>query len=97
MFHYLSLRTEPRSIRQLCAAEDRASIVRVWHDLDGDWQFIGPVEDPGQDGIKLSCFHCAVERDPTLRTLAKLPEGWMARREDVSDNWQIQLIPESDT
>ena len=41
-----------------CVVEDDAPIVRVVHDRQGDWEFIGPVDDPVEDGCKLSCFHC---------------------------------------
>jgi len=109
MFHYLSEQTltqldewpfqcEPNTgvYVSRCVVEDGAPIVRVYHDKDGDWQFIGPVQDANQDGCKLGCFHCTVEREPSLRALASLPEGWMAWRESPSDMWQTGLTPESD-
>lgn len=108
MFHYLSdaslelldwpFPCDPntRVFVSRCVVEDRAAIVRAYHELDGDWQFIGPVDDPNEDGVKVSCFHCTVERDGTLRALAELPKGWMAWREKISDDWQTQLIPDSD-
>lgn len=34
--------------------QDSAPIVRVVHELDGDWQFIGPVAGPEKDGCKLT-------------------------------------------
>ncbi len=70
-----------------CVVEDDAPIVRVYNDRDGDWQFIGPVDDPSEDGCKVSCFHCLVERDLSLRTLTALPVGWRAWRENASASW----------
>jgi len=72
--------------------EDGAPIVRVVHDHDGDWQFIGPVDDPGEDGGKVSCFHCIIERDPSIKVLAGLPVGMRALRDSVSDKWEWQEI-----
>src|SRR6266481_118144 len=56
-----------------CVVEDGAPIVRVVHDHDGDWQFIGPVEDPDEDGGKISCFHCVIERDRQSKPLLHYP------------------------
>lgn len=71
-----------------CVVEDGEPIVRVFHEQDGDWQFIGPVEDPGKDGGKISCFHCIVERDPSIKMLAGLPPGYHAFRNSTTDNWE---------
>jgi hypothetical protein len=75
-----------------CVMEDGAPIVRVVHDHDGDWQFIGPVDDPSADGGKLICLHCIIERDPSIKLLAGLPVGMRALRDSVSDKWQWQEI-----
>jgi hypothetical protein len=72
-----------------CVIEDNSPIVRVVHDRDGDWQFIGPVDDPNQDGCKLSCFHCVVEKDQSIRSLARLLPGWQARRSIQSGDWAL--------
>lgn len=77
-----------------CVVEDAAPIACVVHDSDGEWQFIGPVDDPDQDGCKLSCFHCVIERDPTIRELAKLRSGWMAVREDSNSDWTFEEAPD---
>ena len=77
-----------------CVMEDSAPIVRVVHDWDGDWQFIGPVDDPDQDGCKLSCFHCVIEREPSLRSLAGLQRGWRAIRDEPGAEWKFELTEE---
>jgi len=69
-----------------CIVEDNAPIIRVVHERDGDWQFIGPVADPNEDGCKLSCFHCVVERDKSVRRLARLSPGWQATRNTPMTN-----------
>lgn len=70
-----------------CIVEENAPIVRVVHERAGDWQFIGPVADPNEDGCKLSCFHCVVEKDASVRRLARLLPGWQATRETTRDEW----------
>lgn len=70
-----------------CVVEDNAPIVRVVHEREGDWQFLGPVDDPDKDGCKLSCFHCVVERDTSIRTLARLLPGWRAMRNGLGNDW----------
>ena len=70
-----------------CVVEDNRPMVRVVHDRQGDWQFIGPVDDPNEDGCKLSCFHCVVERDESIRSLARLAPGWLATRNGPGDPW----------
>jgi hypothetical protein len=74
-----------------CVVEDNAPITRVVHDRENDWQFIGPVDDPDDDGCKLSCFHCVVEKDHTIRLLARLLPGWQATRAAPAGDWM--LIP----
>lgn len=73
-----------------CVVEDNAPILRVVHDGDGDWQFIGPLDDPESDGCKISCFHCVVERDDSIRLLAGLLQGWRAWRGSPNAKWIIE-------
>ena len=79
-----------------CVVEDNAPIMRVVHDRQGDWQFIGPIDDPDRDGCRLSCFHCVVERDKSIRTLARLLPGWRACRNGPGDDWALSEDPEGD-
>jgi len=79
-----------------CVVEDNAPIVHVVHDRQGDWEFIGPVDDPDEDGCKLSCFHCVVERDKSIRTLARLLPGWRASRNGSGDAWVLCESDETD-
>jgi hypothetical protein len=72
-----------------CVVEDNAPIVRVVHDQEGDWQFLGPIDDPDEDGCKLSCFHCVVEKDPSIRALSRLSRGYHASRKSVGDDWVL--------
>src|SRR5258708_33356902 len=81
-----------RTYTSRCVVEDGAPIFRVVHDNDGVWQFIGPVDDPSEDGGKLVCLHCIIERDPSIKLLAGLPVGRRALRDSVSDKWEGKAI-----
>jgi hypothetical protein len=62
-------------------------ILRVCHDAqDGAWQFLngGPVSEEDAAVVGLGEM---LERDPSLRELADLPEGWIAERADVCSPW----------
>jgi hypothetical protein len=64
-----------------------APIVRVAHDAgDGSWQFLcGTTNDPADARVVGLGRMCA--RDPTLRELADLPEGWCAWRAGPGGPW----------
>jgi hypothetical protein len=79
-----------------CIEEDRAPIVRVVYERNGDWQFIGPAQDPNEDGCKLSCFHCVVERDHSVRLLARLSPGGKRPETGPGDDWTFCKHLESD-
>ena len=64
-----------------------APILRVCHDADdGAWQFLhgGPVSEKDAALVGLGRM---LERDPSLRELADLPEGWIAERADIGSPW----------
>ena len=67
--------------------EANAPILRVAHDADdGSWQFLcGTTNDPADARVVGLGRMCA--RDPTLRELADLPEGWCARRAGPGAPW----------
>ena len=83
-----------RTFVSRCVVEDSAPIVQVVHDHDGDWQFLGPVEDADADGCEILCFHCVVERDPTVRLLAGMRRGVRARRQTPLDKWEWEEVEE---
>ncbi|WP_204101549.1 hypothetical protein [Occallatibacter savannae] len=68
----------------------------VFHDLNGDWQFLG--ETYIESGGVAVCLHHAIDADPTLKELADLPLGWCAEREKLGDPWaRSQFEPEDYT
>ncbi len=56
----------------------------VYHDHDGGWQFHGAGESIS---CVLVCLQCVFERDPTIRSVADLPPGWLASRDHVESEW----------
>lgn len=67
---------------------DRAPILRVYHDFDGDWQFHGRPNDP----VTTDCAHVVsleslISQDPTLAGLHDLPNGWQATRKSAAVPW----------
>ena len=66
--------------------EDGYPILEVYHDEDGDWQFLcGTTTEV--DDLKLVCLGCMVERDARLLQLADLPSGWCAVRGGADEPW----------
>ena len=69
--------------------EEAAPIVLVFHDHDGEWQFLhGEAGD--SDECKIICMGCAYELDPSIGILADLPAGTMAYRDSTEDSWQSE-------
>jgi len=63
-------------------------ILRVSHDSeDGMWQFLtgGPVS---MQDAKLVGLSNIAKLDPTVFELADLPEGWIATRASVGEEWE---------
>ena len=63
-------------------------VLLVTHDSDdGGWQFLcGGAA--GANEARIIGLEEAVNRDPTLRELADLPEGWCARRDNLKSPWR---------
>ena len=50
-------------------------ILRVSHDLDGDWQVLCGTTVETEDA-RIICLGCLFQRDRTIGELADLPLGW---------------------
>ena len=70
-----------------------APILYVTHNHDGDWQFLCGATHEGEKP-RVVCLGCMVERDSSLWTLADMPAGWGADRENQSDVWNREPNPE---
>jgi hypothetical protein len=62
-------------------------ILHVAHDADDHgWQFLDG-RDVDVDQGRVIGMATALELDPTLREIADLPSGWIARRKTATDPW----------
>ena len=75
--------------------EGSLPILEVYHDHDGEWQFMCGTTNATVDA-KLVCLGCMVERDPTLNQLADMPTGWLAYRESQEHPWSREEYADSD-
>ena len=67
--------------------EGRAAVLRVTHDADdGSWQFL-PNTPVSPEDARVVALGGICRRDPTLLTVADLPEGWVAWRERPGAMW----------
>jgi hypothetical protein len=67
--------------------EGRLPILLVTHyDDDDSWAFVCGTTNEVKD-CRVIGMGCALELDPTLRTIAELPPGWIAWRESVGSDW----------
>jgi hypothetical protein len=73
---------------------DGARIEDVFHDQNGDWQFLCGTTTAAEDGRIVHLAHL-VEEDPSIRGLADLPRGWRARRCDDADHYGWHRGPRS--
>ncbi len=67
-------------------------IIHVFHDEDGEWQFVG-CTDGTPENAKIIALHEAAKLDPSVLQLADLPIRWHAWRDSPDDPW----IREADT
>lgn len=70
-------------------------VMRVFHDHDGDWQFLSGDLEEGE-ACKLVCLGCVYERDKGLAILRSLPPGWMAERHSPDGTWQSEPYERDD-
>ena len=62
-------------------------ILHVSHDIDDDgWQFLDGRDVDVDEGRVIGMAE-ALRLDPTLREIADLPPGWIARRETPGSPW----------
>jgi hypothetical protein len=67
--------------------QDGLPILVVQHYSDDhSWSFLCGTTDDEADGRVIGMAQ-ALKRDPTLREVADLPPGWIARRDKVGDSW----------
>ena len=65
------------------------SVLYVYHDIDGDWQF-HTNDDPDLDDAKIVCLKDIVAMDPSLNEVHNLKLGWCAFRKDINSAWEYE-------
>jgi hypothetical protein len=67
--------------------EQRLPILVVQHYADDhSWAFLCGTTDSTEDG-RVVGMATALQLDPTLRSIADLPPGWIARRQRIGGEW----------
>lgn len=87
----------PEATDQKCIVEkpiidELRPILLVSHDNDGSWDFLLGNSEPGS--AHLAHLRHMVMWDPSLETLADLPNEWCAWRDSPSDPWQRSPWPD---
>ena len=89
---------EPRNLGVFTTTkvlDENHPILRVYHDADGDWQFLCATTNDPKDG-RLVCLNEIVSQDPSVAELADLPEGWVAWRANQDAKWQREPLQASE-
>lgn len=69
--------------------QEKQPVLRVIHDNDGDWQFLGNQEVTEADAMVLSMAQM-LQMDGTLAEVLDIPEGSAAIRTTVDSDWIIE-------
>ena len=64
-------------------------IIRVIHERDGDWQFLGDECNLQEDDAMLVSLNEIVEFDKTLFDILTLSEGKQALRDRIGGDWHV--------
>ena len=77
-----------RSVTLLSILVEREPILLVCHLREDDrWLFFPGGDFTAEDGALVS-LSTIVAHDPTVREVADLPPGWIARRDDAKSEWK---------
>jgi hypothetical protein len=66
-------------------------ILYVYHEQNGDWQFVCGTTDNNED-VKIACLKDIIEIDNSLNELFNLGLGEYAYRKSINDKWQRDKI-----
>jgi hypothetical protein len=85
---------EGRAFTTKRIASGQTGVLAVYHDLDGDWQFIdeGPTERDDIEFVHLGHF---VGQHPDVAEVASLKRGWRAVRDSGSGTWTVEATVKS--
>lgn len=75
--------------------EDEYQIAEIYHDHDGEWQFLCGTTLESND-LKVVCLGCMVERFPLILEFADIPVGHCAIFDAHKNVWLIESYQDSD-
>lgn len=67
---------------------NHSAITNVYHDADGDWQFLGDEEVTEADALVLALGEI-IELDPSVKEVLDMKMGCSAHRASKTDAWKI--------
>jgi len=67
-------------------------ITRVFHEQDGDWQFLGDELNLQEEDAAVVSLNEIVEYDKSLSEVLNMPEGKQAKRDSIGGTWLITNI-----
>ena len=68
--------------------EKKSPVLSVYHDLDDDWQFIGPEAVTEEDAMVISLEQILII-DPSVEETLKIGLGFSAHRKSKTDKWKV--------
>ena len=66
-----------------------APVVRVLHEVDGDWQFLSQESDLTAEDAMIVSFEEMMNHDSTLKDVICLTRGRQAIRESIGSCWHF--------
>jgi hypothetical protein len=73
--------------------DDGQPILLMFHDDNGEWQFLSSHEEHPEECVYIHLAH-VLECDPSVRDLEDLPTGWRAWRWNAADEWRREPTPQ---
>ena len=67
--------------------KEKSPILKVYHDDDGDWQFIGKETNLKEEDAMVVSLGEILNFDPSLKQILSLPMGSNAYRPDQYSQW----------
>ena len=68
---------------------DRISpVLSVYHDMEGDWQFMGPENVTEEEAMVIS-IEQMLKIDPSVKETLNIGLGYSAHRKSMNDKWKV--------
>lgn len=74
--------------------DDKSTIISVFKDNDGEWQFFGNEEGITEEDARVISLGEILEIDSSLKELLQIEDGSHAYRDSQNDEWKIQRYDE---